>query len=1125
VEKPSANFSFLPKRFRALVELGTLAERLFTIDANTCLLKLRQFGEVLAQRMAVDAGLFVSPDESQYELLRRLKNGGVLGESMARIFHDLRKSGNEASHHMGGSQREALYQLKMAHRLAVWAMQVTIRKKDFSPGPFLPPSTPQEANDAVQAELERLRQTALEAEAKVEAANDEVANQRMRRRSAEHRASQATEEATTWQALAEDTETERQATLAQFAELQAESEKQPQAERDKVIDHAFQAGENVELDEADTRRLVDKQLQGAGWLADTEALRYSKGVRPQKNKNLAIAEWPTSSGPADYALFIGLKLVGVVEAKRKRKSVAGAIEQSKRYSRDYVVKGDESPPGGPWGNYKVPFLFATNGRPFLRQLLRDSGIWFLDARRSQNHARALEGWYTPQGLEAELAKDLDIAHKKLDEEPTDYLSLRKYQLDAVRSVEQALAEGQREMLVAMATGTGKTRTSIGLIYRLIKTKRLRRVLFLVDRTALGEQAANAFKDARLEGLQTFAQIFDIKELKDAEIDSDPRLHFATVQAMVKRVLNPNENAPVIPVDAYDGIVIDECHRGYLLDKEMDEVEMTYRKDADYVSTYRRLLDHFDAVKIGLTATPALHTTEIFGEPVYTYGYREAVVDGYLVDHEPPIRIITKLAEDGISWRAGEKVETYTPGSGQLDLIKMPDEVSVEVDAFNTRVQTENFNTVICQQLAKSIDPSLEEKTIIYCARDTHADMVVELLKKAFDEQYDGVDDDAVVKITGASDKPLQLIRRFKNERLPNVAVTVDLLSTGIDVPAVSNIVFIRRVRSRILYEQMMGRATRLCPDIGKEVFRIYDAVDLYSAIEKFTNMKPVSNPSFTFAHLWGELDNASSAPVRESIVEQILAKMQRKKAKVEKSPDSMQTFETLAGAQPANLLTQLTSQSIEGTAQWLLDHPGLAQFLDRKHGDRQKQYISRHSDEFIRTERGYGKAEKPKDYIESFAAFLKENINAIPALAVVTQRPRDLTRQQLKELKLALDQEGYTEKVLQTAWREMTNQDIAASIIGFIRQQALGESLVSYDERVDRALKRILEGKKWTTPQRKWLQRIGKQMMKETVVDREALDRGQFKSQGGFNRINKVFDGRLELVLGELHEGLWMEVG
>jgi len=170
---------------------------------------------------------------------------------------------------------------------------------------------------------------------------------------------------------------------------------------------------------------------------------------------------------------------------------------------------------------------------------------------------------------------------------------------------------------------------------------------------------------------------------------------------------------------------------------------------------------------------------------------------------------------------------------------------------------------------------------------------------------------------------------------------------------------------------------------------------------------------------------------------------------------------------------------------------------------------------------GYGKSNKPEDYLESFGQFLHDNMNEIPALIVVTQRPRDLTRKELKELKLVLDEAGYNESTLRIAWQEMTNQDIVASIIGFIRHKALGSPLVSYEERVSKALKKIISSRSWTTPQRKWLERIGKQLLAETIVDREALDRGEFKAQGGFNRLNKIFQGQLQQVLTEINTALW----
>ena len=1116
----SSNFAFLASHDARLAALGALAERFLADDPNTCLLKLRQLGELLAQRAAANVGLYATYEESQAARLGRLRADGAITREIADLFHGLRKVGNLANHEFEGERREALHQLRMARELAVWFHRAFGDPK-FKPGPFVPPPDPRKETEALAAELSRLRAEAATHKTAAAAAQVALEAEARERARAEERAQKDAEERAEWEALATLNEAEKDKLRAELDALQAQQAARSPPARKATVAGAAAAADKLVLDEAATRRIIDQQLRDAGWEVDTDTLTFARGARPELGRAKAIAEWPTDTGPADYVLFLGLEAIGVVEAKRASKDVAGDIEQSKRYSRGLR---DATPvPGGPWQKHRAPFLFATNGRAFLRQIATKSGIWFLDARRKENHPRALEGWPTPEGLRAQLGQDVDAAHAALRDEPTGYLDLRDYQLRAIRAVEEAIAAGQRELLVAMATGTGKTRTCIGLAYRLLKTKRFRRVLFLVDRTALGEQAENAFKDARLENLQTFTDIFELKGIADAKPDKSTKVHVATIQAMVLRVLSEDADAPA--VDAYDCVVIDECHRGYLLDRELGDEEMTFRDEAEYISMYRRVLDHFDAVKIGLTATPALHTTEIFGPPVFRYSYRDAVLDGFLVDHEPPRRIVTALAADGITWKAGDEMMTLDPTTGEVDSVRLPDEVAVDIDSYNRRVITENFNRVVCERLARHIDPRLDDKTIVFCVNDAHADLVVKLLKDAFDAQYGAVDDDTVKKITGRADKPRQRIRELRNERLPTVAVTVDLLTTGVDIPKVSNLVFLRRVKSRILYEQMIGRATRLCPEIEKVSFRIFDAVDLYAELSKVSEMKPVVvNPQITFAQLVEELATEDGPGVQALVVDQLLAKLQAKQRRM--SPEARETFEQMAGSEPKALVARLRKEGPEAAAAWLAGHPALAAFLDGKTAAAYKLILSDHADELREETLGYGSAQRPEDYLDGFARFLRENLNKLPALMVVTQKPRDLTRASLRELRVALDQAGYSEAYLRTAWRETSNADIAASIIGFVRRAALGDALVPYGERVDRALAKILAGRAWTTPQRKWLERIGKQLKVEIVVDRASLDEGAFKEQaGGFERLDKQFDGRLDELLGDLREAIWAQAG
>ncbi len=451
--------------------------------------------------------------------------------------------------------------------------------------------------------------------------------------------------------------------------------------------------------------------------------------------------------------------------------------------KDYIINQ--------WGEYKVPFVFSTNGRKYLKQIETKSGIWFLDLRNSSNAPKALQGWISPLGITELLEKDVDFANAALQNTPYDLLrdpdglNLREYQIKAIEAAEQAIINGQQTVLLSMATGTGKTRTILGMIYRFIKSGRFKRILFLVDRTALGEQAEDVFKKVKIEDLMTLDSIYNIKGLDEKEIDKETKVHIATVQSLVKRIVYA-EGDTMPSVTDYDLIIVDEAHRGYILDKEMSDAELLYRNQDDYVSKYRTVIEYFDAVKVALTATPALHTTEIFGKPVFNYSYREAVIDGYLVDHDAPHNIRTKLRIEGIKYHKGEHLAIYDPVAGEvLNSDELEDDMKFEIDTFNNRVITENFNKAVFEEIAWDLNPDGEGKTLIYAVNDNHVDLIVQILKKIY--SGGGVDNETVMKITGSAangnkKKISEAIRRFKNETYPKIVVTVDLLTTCIDVP-------------------------------------------------------------------------------------------------------------------------------------------------------------------------------------------------------------------------------------------------------------------------------------------------------------------------------------------------------
>ncbi len=1127
----SQNFAFLRAYEPQLDRLAALAERYFPDDPITCLIKLRQFGELLARQTAARNGLAEESEESQAELLRRLRLDAAVPAQVLDLFHQLRIEGNRAVHDNHGDQRTALDGLKLGRQLAIWFHRSYGPDPSFKPGPFRPPATPEHPDPETLKELEAFRaerQRLLDTAAR---ARDEAETAARARESADERARREAEDRAIWEQLAAEAEAKMQSALEQLAAVQAAAAQASPEQRAEQQQKAEVAADAIELDEKATRAIIDEQLSNRGWEADTTSLRYGKGTRPTKGRNLAIAEWPTDSGPADYGLFVGLQCVGTVEAKRRNRSACAALGQSERYSKDIKLDDGESPDtyqaaGGPWGEHRVPFVFSANGRPYLAQIRTESGIWFRDTRKATNLARPLIDWPTPDGLLGQLGIDIDAAQAKLKAQPMQFgFPLRPYQEKAIRAVEDGLAAGQRTLLVAMATGTGKTKLSIAMLYRLLTAKRFRRICFVVDRSALGEQAAGEFTTTNVISARTFSDIFNLKGLDTRVPDAETKIHICTIQGLVKRVLYAAEPADVPPIDQYDLMVVDECHRGYLLDRELSDAELSFRDQADYVSKYRRVLEHFDAVKIGLTATPALHTAQIFGEPIFTYSYREAVVDGYLIDHEPPIRIVTALAQAGIHFDRGDDIDLLNTRTGTVRSTQTPDEIDFEVESFNKKVITEPFNRVVAEELARHIDPDEPGKTLVFAANDRHADLVVDLLKQAFQARYGAVEDAAVQKITGAVDRPRPLILSYRNDANPKVAVTVDLLTTGIDVPGIVNLVFIRRVNSRILYEQMLGRGTRRCDEIGKETFRIFDAVDLYRNLQSLTEMRPVVvDPSISLTQLFEELTRVTDEQHQQAIRDQIVVKLRRRLPKLSK--EAREQFEALAGETPEATLQRLRNEPLDQIAAWARARPALGPILDwdpESSSTPPLIAISNHEDRIAEVRAGYGNADRPEDFLDGVTSWIRNNVNQVAALTVVVQRPRDLTRAQLKELRLHLDRLGYSETNLRRAWQDANNQQIAASIVGFIRQAALGDALIPFEQRVQHALQRILASRDWTDPQRRWLTRIAKQLRQEIVVNRPALDQEPFDAAGGFKRLNKVFDGRLETVLGDINEALWRQ--
>ena len=1115
-----SNFEFIADTEPQIADLGREAEVLASINPNTCIMQVRLIGELLAKSAAGLLNVY-GDRMTFFQVLKELEGCREFSENIQTVFHNIRTDANDVVHgeEYVDAKGVARHYLKLARRAAIWYYQ-SFHDPQFSPSSFRRPPDYEDRYTEVLSEHREL-ETKIEKTTEVlQEVETKAQSEAQRRAEAEEFAARLREERDVFEQMARQYE-------EQLAELrkqnEALSEQQREGEQKRLRQQMQQASDQVELSESESRGLIDAQLRRRGWKADSQALRWADGRRPEPGVQQAIAEVPTDSGPADYVLFDGLIPVAVIEAKPREKDVAGAVEQAKRYARDFPIDDACESAGGPWciddDEYVIPFAFAANGRDFHRQHRRKSGIWFQDLRRPTNQARPLAGWYTPEGLQRRLKRDEEKALQQLTDEPFDYLGLRDYQREAIESIEYALRQGRRKALLAMATGTGKTRTAIGVIYRLIKSGMFNRVLFLVDRRSLGEQAFGAFQNVKLENQRPFTEIYDVANLQDGDVEVETRLNIATIQSMVRRVVKLDGDATPPPVDQFDCIIVDECHRGYNLDREMSEVELEFRSIDDYVSTYRQVLDYFDATRIGLTATPALHTSEIFGNPVYRYRYGQAVLDGYLVDQDPPIKITTQLSEHGIEYEPGEQLRLLDTTTGEIDFAETPDELEFDISQFNRAIKLPGFNEAICRELAGRIDPAAPGKTLVFCVDEEHAQAVASQLHTAFLETGRDVTDNTVKVLTGYTDDAEGWLRRYKNENKPKVAVTVDYLTTGVDVPEIVNLVFLRRVRSRILYEQMKGRATRLCPEINKDAYRVFDCVDIYDALEDVTDMQPVvTTPNVSMEDNFEEMMELDDSRHLSHVQREFVGRLQRKFKRLD--DEGRRQFENIAGMEPEEFVANIRDREPEEAAAWL---EGKERIVDQIPGlsiETQQVIYDPRPDEVLQVE----EVERDDtDYIDQFQQWVKANLDRWETLKMVTQRSPDLSREDLVELRRRMAGEGYDADRLSKAWSNETNENIAASVIGFIRQAALGEPLVPYEKRVIFALERIKQQHEFSTEQRKWLERIGKNLVaNKTVPDPENLNHGAFTRAGGFDRIDdRFFDGELADLLEAMNDAMW----
>ena len=551
------------------------------------------------------------------------------------------------------------------------------------------------------------------------------------------------------------------------------------------------------------REKIDKLLTSAGWV-----LQDRDEFNRKASLGVAVREFQLPTGPCDYLLFIDGKAAGVIEAKKEGVTLSGVSDQSDKYMGalpEHLAK---------WDDILVFDYESSSQETFFRNL-----------RDPKPRSRRVFAFHCPETLHEWLRSPRTLRAALADMPPLDETGLRDCQIDAINGLEKSLAADRPRSLIQLATGAGKTFTACSFSYRLIKFAGAKRILFLVDRNNLGDQTLKEFQNFQPPGAANrFTDTYIVQHLNTRRIDPDAKVVITTIQRLYAMLrgqdidsedeeasafetwqgeegdVPPIEYNPEIPIETFDFIVTDECHRSIY-------------------GLWRQVLEYFDASIIGLTATPSKHTLGFFNQNlVAEYPYERSVADGVNVGYEV-YRIRTQVTEQGgtVDAEAGFQVPVrdkrtravryqeldadieYT--SKELDRsVVAPNQIRTVLEAYKNRVFTELFPDRTGEWLPK---------TLIFAKDDSHAEEIVHAVREVF-----GEGNDFAKKITyrNTGEKPKEMIKAFRVDPFPRVAVTVDMIATGTDIKPVEVLIFMRDVKSEGYYEQMKGRGVRTIPD-------------------------------------------------------------------------------------------------------------------------------------------------------------------------------------------------------------------------------------------------------------------------------------------------------------------------
>ena len=926
------------------------------------------------------------------------------------------------------------------------------------------------------------------------------------------------------------------------------------------------------------RANIDRLLCQAGWtVQDMSALNV------HADRGVAVREFLLlpGHGTADYLLYVNGRAAGVVEAKPEGHTLTGVESQSGKY-------GAGLPVNLPAYIRPMPFLYESTGveTRFTNGLdpqprSRNVFSFHTPTTLAEWLDSSTLSWNTGQrqvaGEQSTYSTPFTLRRRLTEMPPLDESGLWPVQTEAIRNLEQSLAEARPRSLVQMATGSGKTFMVCNQVYRLIRHAGARRVLFLVDRSNLGRQAYREFQGFTVPGDgRKFTELYNVQLLQSNSIDPVSRVCIATIQRVYSMLrgeeLDPEQEEPSgfdvasarrspqtveynpnFPIEEFDFIITDECHRSIY-------------------DLWRQVLEYFDAFLIGLTATPSKQTIGFFNQNlVIEYNHQQAVADGINVGYNV-YRIETKITEEGSTIEAGMTVDRrdrrtrnvrweeleeelpYSPGQLDRDVVAV-DQIRTVIQTFRDKVTTEIF-------------PGREyvPKTIIFAKDDNHADDIVGIVREEF-----GKGNDFCQKITYRTTgvKPEGLITQFRNSFNPRIVVTVDMIATGTDIKPVEVVFFMRNVRSRNFFEQMKGRGVRTISDTdfnavtpdakGKERFVIVDAVGVTES-ELSESYSLDRHPSVPFDKLLDMVAMGDREPDTLSSLASRLARLDRRL-----SPQDRQAIEAGAGGAtlkelvsellnatdtdvalvaarsatgqdnpPEEAVAQAARQLLEAAAKPFAANPVLRHRLAEIHRAYEQTIDTVSEDTVIRAEFSEAEADA---LTRSFREYIEEHRDEITALQVLYQRPysQRLSYADIRALADALvsPPRSWTTERLWEAYRQLdkskvhgSGQRTLADIVSVVRYAIGGvDELAPFADGVHERFRGWLAmqetaGRAFTDEQLRWLEKIRDHVAGSVSMEMVDFEYAPFNQQGGLGKAYELFGAELSVLLEELNEAL-----